>query len=36
MSSDSSRLRRAIALTTILTAQLMLTMDFLIVLVALP
>ncbi|TCQ97165.1 MFS transporter [Neorhizobium sp. JUb45] len=36
MSSNYSRLRRAIALTTILTAQLMLTMDFLIVLVALP
>jgi EmrB/QacA subfamily drug resistance transporter len=36
MSSKSSRLRPLIALATILTAQLMLTMDFLIVLVALP
>jgi len=36
MSSNSSRLKPALALATILTAQLMLTMDFLIVLVALP
>ena len=36
MSSNPLRLRPAIALATILTAQLMLTMDFLIVLVALP
>ena len=36
MSSDSGRFRPVIALATILTAQLMLTMDFLIVLVALP
>jgi len=36
MSSISSPLRPTIALATILTAQLMLTMDFLIVLVALP
>lgn len=36
MSFNSARLRPALALATILTAQLMLTMDFLIVLVALP
>lgn len=35
-SSNSSRLRPALALATILTAQLMLQMDFLIVIVALP
>ncbi|WEO75216.1 MFS transporter [Agrobacterium vitis] len=36
MSLNSARLRPTLALATILTAQLMLTMDFLIVLVALP
>jgi EmrB/QacA subfamily drug resistance transporter len=36
MSSNSPRLRSALALATILTAQLMLQMDFLIVIVALP
>lgn len=36
MSSNSSRLRPALALATILMAQLMLQMDFLIVIVALP
>lgn len=36
MPAKSLRLRRSIAMVTILTAQLMLTMDFLIVLVALP
>lgn len=35
-SSNSSRIRPALALATILTAQLMLQMDFLIVIVALP
>ena len=36
MSSNPSSLRRGMALTTIMSAQLMLTIDFLIVLRALP
>jgi MFS family permease len=36
MPTKSLRLRPSLAMVTILTAQLMLTMDFLIVLVALP